>query len=319
MTEPHPVVPAASAGAGHLLPRIRSGLSDLFRTRRPVLVAASPAVVLLEAVARCGISERVLVVVGGRDGERFASVAEGCGKEVIRAYVPEGATLEPRHLACFLDGPAVDAVALVHAESSTGALAPLEELGAVVRSRSGMMLLVDATSSAGAEPIEPDVWGLDAVVAGSAGPLGLPPGLAFGALSERLLARARTLPARGWALDLVRLDEAARSDVAPEDLPLPFLRALALGLDQLAAAGGLPAARRRRAGLHAALERWLERNPGWSPLARERRRSAAVVVLQRDGERASRAGLHLPADLTEESLEVMLAPLEHGAESTPAV
>ncbi len=287
----HPEVLDAMAGAGiadepeaaRLVSALRPALGDLFRTRRPVLLAPASPAGLLEAAVRSGVKDRLLAVVGGRDGERLASIAEACGKEVVRAHVPEGGVLEARHLARFLDGPDVDAVALVHAEGSTGGSAPLAELARVVRDQAGIMLLVDATGSLGAEPVETDAWGLDVVVAGSDGPLGLPGGLGLAVVSERMIATARGVAARGWDLDVVRIDEAARACIPGDSLPYPLLCGLARQLERIAGAGGVAARWRNHAALRSAAERWLEANGRWTPLAREGRRSAAMIALRPEG------------------------------------
>ena len=304
----------------HALARIQPGLRELFRTRRPVIVAPTPGAGLLEAVARSGITDRALAIVGGRGGERFAAVAEACGKEVIRAHVPEGAALEARHLSIFLDGPAVDAVTLVHAEPSSGALAPLEELAAIVRSRTGVMLLVDASHSLGAEPLETDGWGIDAVVAGGDGPVGLPAGLAVAAVSERLVARARGATARGWALDLVRLDEASGSSVPSEPPPDVLVEALARRLERIAGMGGTPAAWEHHAAVRAAVDRWLEGNPGWSCPAREGRRCAALTVLERSRDAGSeRTEIRLAGFPAAPDVIATLDTLARTSEPAPAV
>ncbi|TFH67047.1 MAG: alanine--glyoxylate aminotransferase family protein, partial [Gemmatimonadales bacterium] len=162
-----------------LLERAQPRLQPLFGTERTVMTATTAGTGLMEAAIRNGVRRRVLVVVGGYFGELFARVAEGCGKEVIRVNVPEGMALEPDQLAQFLDGPEVDAVALVHSESSTGALAPLPDLARVIREQSDALVLVDGVTSVGAMPVETDAWGLDFVFTGSQKALALPPGIAL--------------------------------------------------------------------------------------------------------------------------------------------
>jgi aspartate aminotransferase-like enzyme len=315
---------ADEAEIGRRTAAMQPALGDLFRTRGPVLLAASSPAGFLEAGMRCGIRERVLAVIGGRDGERLAALAEACGKEVFRAHVPDGATLEPRHLARFLDGPAVDAVALAHVEGSTGAAAPLADLAHVVRARPDVMLLVDATGSLGAEPVETDAWGLDLVVCGSDGPLGLPAGLALTTASDRLLARARGAAGRGWHLDLVRLDAAARDGVAADALPWPLLSGLERQLGRIAERGGIAARWQRQAALRDAVSRWLEANPSWSPVARESRRASAMTVLRPAGAAAAAPApaaveLRHPPDATADQLDRALAGIADAREFTPPV
>ena len=162
----------------------------------------------MEAAIRSGVKERVLAVGGGRYADRFARVAAACGKEVIRVMVHPGRALEAEHLQQFLDGPEVDAVALVHAEGSTGALAPLAELAAVVRARKDVLLLVDASGSVGGMPVETDAWGLDFVFAGiGQGPRPSARPHARRRQSSAFIDRSRRLEARGYYLDLARADD----------------------------------------------------------------------------------------------------------------
>ena len=76
---------------------------------------------------------------------------------------------------------------MVHSETSTGALNPIAELAAAVRESPGTLVLVDAVTSAGGAPVRTDDRGLDFVLSGSQKAMALPPGLAFGVASERML------------------------------------------------------------------------------------------------------------------------------------
>ena len=288
---PSQVHPDVLAGLGRLpegtttlLDQLRQPLKDVFRTTREVMLVASSPAGMMEAAIRSGVEERVLVVMGGSAGERFAQVARACGKEVVRAMVPAGRTLEAEHLVQFLDGPEVDAVALVHAESSTGSLAPLEELSRVVQSRKSVHLLVDATGSLGGCPVETDGWLLDFVFSGSEEALALPSGIALGVASERLLARAGRLTGRGTYFDLIHLAAPLghRSD-APN---LPQLGALAVQLERIEAEGGIEARWKRHHEMLTMVEEWVLLHPGFALLPAEGRRSWTVSCLR------------LPADLS---------------------
>lgn len=284
LSEVHPEVLAAMANqspgrdGAPSLSGMRQPLQDLFRTGRDVLLLVSSATGMMEAAIRSGVEERVLVVIGGSYGERFAQVAQACGKDVVRAMVPPGRTLEAEHLVQFMDGPEVDAVALVHSESSTGSLAPLEELARVVRSRKNVHLLVDAAGSLGGSPVETDLWELDFVFTGSQKALALPPGLALGAASERLLARAARLAARGRYFDLVRLAQA--SGHHPDPFPLPQYAALAAQLDRIGAEGGIEARWKRHHQMLQLVEEWVLLRPEFELLPPEGRRSWTVSCIR---------------------------------------
>ena len=261
------------------LARIQPGLQRLFRTTRPVLISTSSATGLLEGALRAGVERRVLVAVGGFFGERLAQIAEACGKEVVRVMVPEGRTIEPSHLGRLLYGPDVDAVALVHSETSTGALAPLEELAAEVRRHDDITLIVDAVSSLGGIPIETDAWDIDFICTGSQKALALPPGLAFGVVSDRLLDRARRLPGRGWYFDPLLLEAAARTHLPTQTPAISLLYALDRQLERVAAEGLGPRFARHQA-MATAVASWCDARPGFSLMAPSGRRSWTVSAVR---------------------------------------
>lgn len=271
------VQPHAAIGA--LMASLRPSLKGLFRTARDVIVVPGSAGGLMEAAIRCGVEERVLVVIGGVYGERFARVAEACGKEVVRVMVHPGRTLEPEHLVQFLDGPEVDAVALVHAETSTGALAPLAELVPVIRAKKDIHILVDAAGSVGGSPVETDLWALDFVFTGSEKALALPPGLALGTASPRLLERARRIKDRGYYFDLARMQDAAGLDQPATTPSLPHWFALKAQLDRIEARGGLESRWRRHHEMLTLVEEWVLLNPHMRLLPPEGRRAWTVSCL----------------------------------------
>jgi len=164
------------------------GLKPLFGTLEPVItLAASGSGGLEAALVNCCASGRTLVTVNaGKFGERWTDLGKAYRLDVAELTVPYGQVATPDQLAAFLDAQPhlVQAVALTHSETSTGALHDVAELAAVARDR-GAMVLVDAITSLGVHPIRMDEWGLDAVVSGSQKGLMLPPGLAFVALSDR--------------------------------------------------------------------------------------------------------------------------------------
>jgi len=271
--------PQEAGDRGARLAAAALNLRRLFRTSEPVLILPGPGGLLREIGLRAAVEHRVLVLVGGPAGESLATQAESLGKEVIRVMTHPGRALEPDQLQRFLQGPEVDSVALVHAES-TGALAPLEALGRLVRQRKELLLFVDASLTIGADPVETDHWGLDFVLAPSEGPIGLPPGLAFAAASPRLLARARGLPGRGFHLDLLAHHRAA---LEGRSLHLPtaaLADLLERQLHQILDAEGLPTRWQRHEGMRRIVAAWAAGRVDVELLAREPRAAGALSVLR---------------------------------------
>lgn len=263
-----------------ILEEMQPSLQAMLGTARPVFAVTCSGTGLMEAAIRNAVRRRVLVVVSGFFGEYFARIAERCGKDVVRVQVPLGRTLEPDQLAAFLDGPAIDAVALVHSESSTGALAPVEALAEVLRGHPDVMLLVDGVSSAAGMPIEMDRVGIDFMITGSQKALAIPPGLAVGAVSERLEQRAAVMPDAGHYFSAVRWTAMARERRLFETPALPQYLALRAQLRRIAATGGWPARWARHRSLAARFQEWADAHPRARLLAPAGRRSPTVSALE---------------------------------------
>src|SRR5947207_1146938 len=221
-----PMIGHRSGAMEQLLAGFEAPLGRLFRTARPVLVGTTSATGFMEMAVRNGVRHRALSIVNGSFSERFANLVRACGKECIRLDVPLGCAVEPDMLRDGLRRTPVDAVTLVHSETSTGVLQDVAALAAVVREFDDVLLLVDAVTSLAGSPVETDQWGLDFVLTGSQKALALPPGLALGVASERMLERAKTLPNRGLYFDLVCFVQATIKHKPPNTQMISLLYAL---------------------------------------------------------------------------------------------
>jgi aspartate aminotransferase-like enzyme len=291
-TEVHPDVLAAMNRAMiphrgqdmvDLLKRMEPPLQRLCRTKRRVLVGTCSATGFMEMAVRCGVKHRALSLVGGAFGERFAAIVAATGRDVVRLHVPLGQTVEPDMLRDALKRTDVEAVTLVHSETSTGALAPLEELAAVVHEFDDVLLLVDAVTSVAGSPVETDEWSLDFVLTGSQKALALPPGLALAVASERMLEHAKSIPERGAYLDVIAFDKAA-GNYQPTNTPaISLLYALDAQLARIEAEGGIEQRWQRHDAMRRVVEEWVGgrgRELGFSYLPREGRRSWTVSCLE---------------------------------------
>jgi aspartate aminotransferase-like enzyme len=278
-----PMIPHRGADMVELLAGMEGPLRDLFRTGRRVLIGTCAATGFMEMAARCGVRHRVLSLVGGAFGERFAAIAGACGLDVVRLDVNPGETVEPDMLHDALRRTEVDAVTLVHSETSTGALAPLAELAPVVRQFDDVMLLVDAVTSLAGSPVETDALALDFVFTGSQKALALPPGLALGVASERMVARARKLPGRGAYLDLAAYDEAFAQRQPTNTPAISLFYALAAQCARITQQGGVAARWERHDAMRRAVEDWVDGEGGrigFRYLPRAGRRSWTVSCLR---------------------------------------
>lgn len=181
--------------------------------------------------------DRVLVGVNGVFGTRMADVARRCGAEVTEVKTDWGKTFSAEELRAGAEGK-YDVLAVVMAETSTGAiqdLAPAREVADEV----GALLLVDCVTSLGGYVMDLDGWGVDAAYSGTQKCLSCPPGLApisFSARAAERLANRET-PVQSWYLDLSMISnywgaERAYHHTAPINMLYGLHEALRLALEE---------------------------------------------------------------------------------------
>ena len=281
-----PMIPHRGQEMVDLLKSLEGPLQRTWRTKRRVFIGTCSGTGFMEMAVRSGVRHRALSLVGGAFGERFGGIVAATGRDVVRLDVPLGKTVEPDMLWDALKRSDADAVTVVHSETSTGALAPLEKLAAVVREFDDVVLLVDAVSSCAACPIETDTWELDFVFTASQKALGLPPGLALGVASDRMLQRAKTVPERGAYLDILAFERASM-DYQPTNTPsITLLYALEAQLHRIEEEGGVESRWARHEQMRQVVEAWVE-GPGgalgFSFIPRAGRRSWSVSCLEVPG------------------------------------
>jgi alanine-glyoxylate transaminase/serine-glyoxylate transaminase/serine-pyruvate transaminase len=147
--------------------------------------------------------DAMLVCVAGFFGNRLQEVAERLGAQVSKVEKPWGEVYTPEEVEAALQAHPAKVLAIVHAETSTGALQPLEGLSEVAH-RHGALLLVDCVTSLGGVDIKLDEWGIDAAYSGTQKCLGCPPGLSPVSISDRAreVIRARRTKPVDWYFDL---------------------------------------------------------------------------------------------------------------------
>ena len=115
-----------------------------------------------------------------------------------------------------LDDGAVDAITVVHNETSTGVISPIGEIASIARELSPeTLVMVDAVSSLSGTKIPFDEWDLDICLTSSQKALALPPGLAFCAVSDRAMDRAAITSGRGWYFDFLNLEKYLKRNTTP--------------------------------------------------------------------------------------------------------
>ncbi len=246
---PHVLAAQTAPMIGHrsdefeaLFARCESQLRRLFQTEARVFIVAASGSGLQEAAIRNAVSRRVLCFVNGAFSERWFNTAVACDKDAIRVDIPWNTAVKPHQvaeaLASALQGGPVEAITVAHNETSTGVISPVGEIAAAVRALSPQTLvMVDAVSSFGGVAIPFDAWGLDLCLTSSQKALAVPPGLAFCAVSDRLMEKASTVKGRGWYFDFLNLEKSLKKNTTPATPAISLMRSLGAQLDHIFAEG----------------------------------------------------------------------------------
>lgn len=203
---------------GHLDPEFLTIMNEvmellrgLFQTRNsftiPVSGTGSSG---MEALFSNVIEEGDTVIVGinGLFGQRMSDIVERCRGKLIRVEAPWGEVIKPEQVEQTLRQNKAKLVAVVHAETSTGAWQSLEEIGKIAH-KHGALFLVDTVTSLGGCPVKVDEWGIDLVYSGTQKCLSCPPGLAPVSFNERAMEviRKRSSKVQSWYLDMTMIEK----------------------------------------------------------------------------------------------------------------
>lgn len=183
--------------------------------------------------------DKVLSLVSGNFGERWAKIAEAYGCQVERMKVEPGEVISVDKVRARLQEDrekSIKAVTLTHNETSTGITNDLQNLALAIREH-GALCVVDAVTSFGAMPISFTGWGIDVMVSGSQKALMLPPGLAFIFLSERAWEAYNTSKSPRFYFDLGKCKSSLEQETTPFTPNVSFIAALKVSLDLIKTEG----------------------------------------------------------------------------------
>ncbi len=240
-----PVIPHYGQAWLNIYHEIISNLKDLFGTQNDICLIAGPGSAAIDAAfgSALGTGEKVLVPTNGFFGDRLGQLAAAYGLEVIQPTFPLDRPIDADALRRLLRSePGIQALAVVHHETSTGLMNPLPDITAVAR-EAGILTIVDAVASLGGVPLPVDEWGVDICVTVINKCLACPPGLAPTSVSERAWQVMDQKPGRGhgWYLNLQTWKEYsinwANWHPHPTTLPTNIVLALQIGLQNILAEG----------------------------------------------------------------------------------
>ncbi len=211
---PRVLLAMARPTVGHLDPSFLGLMDELAAQLRQLFGTANRMTIPISGTGSAGMEtafdnllepgDTAIIGVNGVFGQRMVANAERAGARAVTVEAPWGEPLDVGQLIeAHGSSPDARLLAVVHAETSTGVLQPLEELGAYLRDTE-TLFVVDMVTSLGGVPVEVDQRGIDVAYSGTQKCLSVPPGLAPITLSERALARirARKHEVHSWYLDL---------------------------------------------------------------------------------------------------------------------
>ncbi len=170
-----------------ILDSAKKGLQWLYQTKNDVLILCSTGTGGMESSVTNFLSpgDDVLVVNGGKFGERWTKICQAYGMKVEELLVEWGYAIKPEQVETALKkNPQIKAVFIQANETSTGVYHDVKSVAAVVK-KTDALFVVDAISALVAHDIKADEWGIDVMIGGSQKGVMLPPGLAFVSVSDK--------------------------------------------------------------------------------------------------------------------------------------
>ena len=243
---PTPLLPVAQTamaayGAHHRTPefralftRVLADVKEFIGTKNDVLVLTSSGTGFMEASVSNLTSpgDRVLVLTAGKFGERWTALTKAfaCAVETVTAPYGETFSLEDvRHKLT----PEIRCVYMQATESSTGARHDIGAIAKLVRALPDTLLVVDAITGLGTTTLDVDGWEVDIILGGSQKALMIPPGLAYGAVSERAWQRMETTKSPRYYFDLRKERKAATKAETASTPATALFAGLAAALDYI--------------------------------------------------------------------------------------
>jgi len=232
---------------GHLDPVFVKMMDEIKAMLRAVMLTSNDMTFPVSGTGSAGMEfcfvnlvepgDEVLIGVNGVFGTRMCDVAARCGAKVTKVEAEWGRIIEPAQIAAALKQMSKPKlVAIVHAETSTGALTPVEEISKLAHD-AGALFLLDTVTSLGGCPVRVDEWKVDALYSGTQKCLSCPPGLSPVSFSPRAMEAAtkRKTKVQSWYLDVNLLasywgQERAYHHTAPISMNYALHEALRLVL-----------------------------------------------------------------------------------------
>ena len=278
-----PMIPHRSVEFEELFAKLQSGLREVFLTTRPVYIAASSGTGMMEAAIRALPPGAILSLVNGAFSERFAHIAEMCGRKVDRYEISWGHVHSLDELDSHLSRGDYRAITVCHSETSTGALNDVRGISDAAHAH-GVLCMVDSVSGAAGAELRFDEWGLDYALTGSQKAFALPSGLAFAVASNEVVELARSAENRGVYFDIVEMERYAQGNQVPATPAFSLMYALDVQLDAMLREG-IENRWERHHEMSALTTSWLietakQTGKNWHNIVEEAHRSPTVATVR---------------------------------------
>jgi alanine-glyoxylate transaminase/serine-glyoxylate transaminase/serine-pyruvate transaminase len=234
-----PIIDHRGPEFAKLTKRCLEGIKSIFKTASPVIIYTATGTGAWEAalVNTLNTGDRVLMVETGQFATLWKKMAENLGlkPEFITTDWRIGA--DPAAIEAHLrkdTGREIKAVCVLHNETSTGCLSPVDEIRKAINAANHPALfMVDTISSLASTDYRHDEWGVDVTIGGAQKGLMLPPGMSFNAISDKALAASKTskLPKSFWSWDdMLTMNKVGFFPYTPAT---QMLQGLAVGIEML--------------------------------------------------------------------------------------
>jgi aspartate aminotransferase-like enzyme len=214
----------------------------------------------------------------GAFSDKWLDVAKRCGKEAKPLQVDWGKRIDYKDVDRQLATGKFDTVTLIHNETSTGVVNPLEEICRVLSKYPDVVLVVDTVSSFSGVKIEMDALGIDVMLTGAQKALALPPGFSLFSVSQKAFARAEKIANRGFYFDFLEFKKEQANWMTPSTPSIAHIHALQSKLDEIFEEG-LEARFDRHARTNALVHDWV-RTAAFDFFAEEGFRSKTLTCVK---------------------------------------
>jgi len=212
---------------------IQPKLQAIFYTKQPVFISTSSAWGVMEGAVRNLVAKKVLCCMNGAFSDKWLDVSKRCGKDADGLQVPWGSPIRADQIDAKLATGQFDALTIIHNETSTGVMSPIEEIASLKKKYPDVMFIVDAVSSFSALKIPFDDLGIDVLLCGVQKALALPPGLALFTCSQAAFQRAEKVQGRGYYFDFLEFKKNAEGNMTPSTPSTGHIFALKSKLDEI--------------------------------------------------------------------------------------